>query len=528
MKKFFSLLIITLMVWPLFGQEKNIAKPWWLNEILDYDKVALASINTAVPSDDLESSYSINLYDIGSISYKTSDPKLLDGCKFWDVREVQLSENGELMKFSKKYDTFKAVKIDDYARNEKLAAYFIEYRVLDEIRKGILFSSTPPSNVTLWFFIDYDEAVKASDKYQTDYANLMDLKISLAEFNKMYNVYAGGVNHGVKMASYQKNAFVKAKEMISAREAKKADEEFHIIYKRDGKKTTMFTHNSQFCEYFLDSNNTSPETGLTYPNGCPKHIINFAPDHRFTKKKCDIYSYDFLKMRFEPAIMINLKDTLYEVDRRINYYPETPWSKNEFLESGFVNQYYGEYDGSKFKGPVKLTRLREWNSKFIKTKNGLIFTCINKTTNGGRIDKKTGEIIKSTGVEYNLNYSFNLNELYKEYLENYNASKGRQSAYRAEKAQADASQATARQAKKEELYSIYGKKYVNSAYDFEFMVGMHEDLANVIVKQLWVVTKSTELRKGKKIYYLSPNSSVGSKRVLLTLVNKKIIRISTW
>ena len=155
------------MVWPLFGQEKNIAKPWWLNEILDYDKVALVSINTAVPSDDLESSYPINLYDIGSISYKTSDPKLLDGCKFWDVREVHLSENGELMKFSKKYDTFKAVKIDDYARNEKLAAYFIEYRVLDEIRKGILLSSTPPSNVTLWFFIDYDEAVKASDKYQT-------------------------------------------------------------------------------------------------------------------------------------------------------------------------------------------------------------------------------------------------------------------------------------------------------------------------------------------------------------------------
>ena len=85
-----------------------------------------------------------------------------------------------------------------------------------------------------------------------------------------------------------------------------------------------------------------------------------------------------------------------------------------------------------------------------------------------------------------------------------------------------------REKTKQSLYAKYGKKYVDAAYDFEFIVGMHEDLANIIVQQLWLVHSTDELADGAKRYWLKPNSSVGTKRVIITIKNKKITRVSSW
>ena len=57
---------------------------------------------------------------------------------------------------------------------------------------------------------------------------------------------------------------------------------------------------------------------------------------------------------------------------------------------------------------------------------------------------------------------------------------------------------------------------------------MHEDLANIIVQQLWLVHSTDELGDGTKRYWLKPNSSVGTKRVIITIKNKKITRVSSW
>ena len=125
-------------------------------------------------------------------------------------------------------------------------------------------------------------------------------------------------------------------------------------------------------------------------------------------------------------------------------------------------------------------------------------------------------------------FTFDINQAYSTYLENYNRTKERFANARAAEAAEEESLKAERLAQKQKLYATYGKKYVDSAYDFEFIVGMHEDLANIIVQELWDVHSSDQLGTEHNRYWLEPNSSVGTIRVMITIKNKKITQVSSW
>ena len=121
-----------------------------------------------------------------------------------------------------------------------------------------------------------------------------------------------------------------------------------------------------------------------------------------------------------------------------------------------------------------------------------------------------------------------MDELYDSYLKMHKIKKEEQAIRKAQREEEEKLVEAERLAQKQKLYAQYGKKYVDAAYDFEFIVGMHEDLANIIVQQLWDLHSDDKLGDGSIRYWLKPNSSVGTKRVIITIKNKKITRVSSW
>ncbi len=79
-----------------------------------------------------------------------------------------------------------------------------------------------------------------------------------------------------------------------------------------------------------------------------------------------------------------------------------------------------------------------------------------------------------------------------------------------------------KQAQKE-LYQKYGKKYVDALYDLKIIVGMPEDLVNVIVNKLYTVGSSSSSGTGS-YYRLDPRYGTGW--VSVWIKNKKVTSVT--
>lgn len=76
---------------------------------------------------------------------------------------------------------------------------------------------------------------------------------------------------------------------------------------------------------------------------------------------------------------------------------------------------------------------------------------------------------------------------------------------------------------KQELVKKYGKKYVDALYKLKIIVGMHEDLVNVIVSRLYTVGSVSSSASGD-FYRLDPKYGTG--RVYVRIKNKKVTSVS--
>jgi hypothetical protein len=76
---------------------------------------------------------------------------------------------------------------------------------------------------------------------------------------------------------------------------------------------------------------------------------------------------------------------------------------------------------------------------------------------------------------------------------------------------------------KQELVKKYGKKYVDALYKMTIIVGMHEDLVNVIVNKLYTVGSVSSSASGD-FYRLDPRYGTGW--VYVSIKNKKVTSVS--
>jgi hypothetical protein len=236
--------------------------------------------------------------------------------------------------------------------------------------------------------------------------------------------------------------------------------------------------------------------------------------------------YDIFKVRPNWETHVTFIDTLYELTNPSFYNTQLHGDSAISIEK-FKNAVVDSYGNKLIECYVGRYKSNELPKK------GLI-NGVTKST--GFLRKEDGTItlyssFKTDKDSVNLGlgfFTFDINQAYSTYLENYNRTKERFANERAAEAAEEESLEAERLAQKQKLYATYGKKYVDSAYDFEFIVGMHEDLANIIVQELWDVHSSDQLGTGHNRYWLEPNSSVGTIRVMITIKNKKITQVSSW
>tara|TARA_B110000091_G_scaffold6770_1_gene6593 strand:+ start:1439 stop:3307 length:1869 start_codon:yes stop_codon:yes gene_type:complete len=236
--------------------------------------------------------------------------------------------------------------------------------------------------------------------------------------------------------------------------------------------------------------------------------------------------YDIFKVRPNWETYLTFVDTLYELTDPTFYNTQLHGDSAISIEK-FKNAVVDSYGNKLIECYVGRYKSNEL------PKSGLI-NGVTKSTGFSR--KEDGSIalrssFRSNKDSVNLGlgfFTFDINQAYSTYLENYNRTKERFANERAAEAAEEESLEAERLAQKQKLYATYGKKYVDSAYDFEFIVGMHEDLANIIVQELWDVHSSDQLGTEHNRYWLEPNSSVGTIRVMITIKNKKITQVSSW
>ncbi len=366
-----------------------------------------------------------------------------------------------------------------------------------------------------------EKAIKFKKKaefeaFQKKLNSFLNFKISINEFAKLYP----SVRDSISKDQYA-ILFQKAKKAIQISE-NNFDPKYHLIFESDliSQKTKTYIYTSDDWNKAFDKTGRHIATDSLYNNGRPNQIVKITPKVKFGNYNYSPSKDNILKKTFnEPEIQIFIEDTLFQVKNSLNYISDTAFSREEFRDN-FITKHYdnpkiSQYQFSKLENDLK--KLLLWDNKFqLSEENGVDFSI---KSNPNPKD------VYST-ISYVLSYDFEY--LYDNYLITHKIKKKEQAIRKAQREEEEKLAEAERLAQKQKLYQTYGKKYVDAAYDFEFIVGMHEDLANIIVQQLWDVHSTDELGDGSKRYWLQPNSSVGTKKVIITIKNQKITRVSSW
>ena len=350
------------------------------------------------------------------------------------------------------------------------------------------------------------------EKFQSKLSEFLSFEISMPEFKKQYRYAQDSVSKKQYEVLRQKvdAAILLAEEKFIS--------DHHIVLETDfeNEKSKVFVYSDENWSSAFDKEGKHLATDSIYKNGIPKNIIQFIPKHKSYYKPLED---DILKIKCSNVkVQMVINDTLYKVKRNINYISDTAFSKNRFREN-FISTHYGNQTSNSGmqKEMYSLGRLLIWDNKFqVNPQIGVQF----------EINSKPYSEEKDITIPYVI--SFSLDELYDSYLKMHKIKKEEQAIRKAQREEEEKLAEAERLAQKKKLYAKYGKRYVDAAYDFEFIVGMHEDLANIIVQQLWDVHSSDQLGTGHNRYWLKPNSSVGTKRVMITIKNKKITKVSSW
>ena len=350
------------------------------------------------------------------------------------------------------------------------------------------------------------------EKFQSKLKEFLSFKISFSDFKKQYPYARDSVSEKqYQDLREQVNAAIDLAE-------KNFISDHHIVLETDfeNENSKVFVYSDENWSSAFDKEGKHLATDSIYKNGIPQNIIQFIPKHKSNYRPLES---DILKIKCNNVkVQIVINDTLYKVKRNINYISDTAFSKNEFRDN-FVSTHYGNQTSNSGmqKEMYSLNRLLIWDNKFqLNSQKGV----------GFQINSKPYSEEKDITIPYVISYS--LDELYDSYLKMHKIKKEEQAIRKAQREEEEKLVEAERLAQKQKLYAQYGKKYVDAAYDFEFIVGMHEDLANIIVQQLWDYHSKDKLGDGSIRYWLKPNSSVGTKRVIITIKNKKITRVSSW
>lgn len=350
------------------------------------------------------------------------------------------------------------------------------------------------------------------EKFQSKLSEFLSFKISFPEFTKQYRYARDSVSEKQSQGLSQQ-----VTDAIDLAE-KNFISDYHIVIETDfeNEKSKVFVYSDENWSSAFDEEGKHLATDSIYRSGIPQNIIQFIPKHKSYYRPLED---DILKIKCNNVkVQVVINDTLYKVKSNINYISDTPFSKKEFRDN-FIYTYYGDQSSKRESIAFyqNLKRLLIWDNKFqLNSENGVEFEI------NSRPKSEENTITQSYVISYSLD------ELYDSYLKMRKVVKKEQAIRKAQREEEEKLAEADRLAQKQKLYSKYGKKYVDAAYDFEFMVGMHEDLANIIVQQLWDVHSNDQLGDGSIRYWLKPNSSVGTKRVIITIKNKKITRVSSW
>jgi len=349
------------------------------------------------------------------------------------------------------------------------------------------------------------------EKFQSKLKEFLSFKISMPEFKKQYRYAQDSVS--------DKQDQVLRQQVDSAIDLAEKNfiSDHHIVLETDfeNEKSKVFIYSDENWSSAFDKDGKHLATDSIYKNGVPQNTIQFIPKHTSYYRPLES---DIVKMKCSNKAQMVINDTLFKVKPNINYISDTAFSKNEFRDN-FISTHYGSQT-SKTGSSLEmhsLSSLLYWDNKFqVDPQTGVEFV-INSTPYTEEKDITIPYII-----------SFSLDDLYDSYLQMHEVKKKEQGIRKAQREEEEKLAEAERLAQKQKLYATYGKKYVDSAYDFEFIVGMHEDLANIIVQELWDVHSSDQLGTEHNRYWLEPNSSVGTIRVMITIKNKKITQVSSW
>tara|TARA_B100000900_G_scaffold415248_1_gene444427 strand:- start:9735 stop:11408 length:1674 start_codon:yes stop_codon:yes gene_type:complete len=442
------------------------------------------------PSWDYNSVYFVNIEGLGDVFLIQSYDRNPFGFAVTVVEKEKLILIDKSIKAKIRYeDSLEVIKIVGAERGNEILSKN------DDSKTALILAKTLKKR------LDYE-------KFQSKLNEFLSFKISFPEFKKQYRNARDSVSEKQFQGLRQQ-----VTDAIDLAE-KNFISDHHIVIETDfeNEKSKVFVYSDDNWSSAFDEEGRHLATDSIYGSGIPQNIIQFIPKHKSYYKPLES---DILQIKCNNVqVQVVINDTLYKVNNYINYRSDTAFSKKRFRDN-FIHTYYGD-KSSKAEDIAfysYLKRLLIWDNKFqLNSKNGVEFEISSE-----RISE-----------EYSYAISYSLDQLYDSYLKMHKVAKKEQAIRKAQREEEEKLAEAERLAQKQKLYSKYGKKYVDAAYDFEFIVGMHEDLANIIVQQLWDVHSKDQLGDGSIRYWLIPNSSVGTKRVIITIKNKKITRVSSW
>lgn len=433
-----------------------------------------------------------------------------------DLAKVEDGKMG-LTTFNKKH-TSKNTTLNKKEYTDFLNRYLISYEIKEDF--------FPTHNDDFKMNLSYSglsmDSIKIELKaYEKSLNQLKTFNESIDDFYDKYNKYIPSKSY----SEYVSFANVEAVKIMKARNEVWANKSFlnlshekHDSGIRNSYKTIVKNYgiaNMDGEEVIL--------TGNGYQEKEPNVIITLEYKPQLNWEDAE---YDILKVRPNWETHVTFIDTLFELTNPSFYNTQLHGDsaisiekfKNAVVDSygnKLIECYIGRYKSNELPKRELINGVTK-STGFLRKEDGTITLYSSFKTDKDSVNLGRGF------------FTFDINQAYSTYLENYNRTKESFANDRAAEAAEEERLNAERLAQKQKLYATYGKKYVDSAYDFEFIVGMHEDLANIIVQELWDVHSSDQLGTGHNRYWLEPNSSVGTIRVMITIKNKKITNVSSW
>lgn len=262
------------------------------------------------------------------------------------------------------------------------------------------------------------------------------------------------------------------------------------------------------------------------------YLALFSEREKTLSEKREYYSMSGQTLEENPIVVVNtlepfltVTDTLYSTkdfgksDNGINFYLASKPSYEEFLKNHIKIPSENEFP---FLNITSIVNMHIFSVTGIYNKSKIYFDVVRSTARSGL---NVYDVSKRDYLLYDLDILIGTNrkEMYNytsQFLEyNVEFDKKVQAVKKKRNIAAEEEEKKARQ----ELHSKYGKKYVDAMYELKIIVGMPEDLVNVIVNKLYTVGTTSSSNNGN-YYRLDPRYGTGW--VSVWIKNKKVTSVT--